>query len=173
MIYLNLAQAKREKIKQQNLVKRQNQMKLAKMDLEFKVFENLAGYFAMQRNDNTKKTPGSSSSCPCWCDCGWDSSSRPLSIFRFSTYHSHLLSTCSQDLGRMRKVVAMSSSRTSLDIGFSLKMDRRAFVNLNLYVVFYWSSVCKRVVCFSLSYVLSVKLCGKKCKNLHKRSSML
>ena len=64
----------------------------------------------------------------------------------------------------MRKVVATSSSRTSLDIGFSLKMDRRAFVNLNLYVVFYWSSVCKRVVCFSLSYVLSVKLCGKNVK---------
>ena len=124
-ISLNLTQAKREKIKQQNLVKRQNQMKLAKMDLEFKVFENLAGYLAMQQNDNTKKTPGSSSSCPCWCDCGWDSSSRPLSIFRFSTYHSHPSSTCSQDLGRMRKVVAMSSSRTSLDIGFSLKMDRR------------------------------------------------
>ena len=122
----------------------------------------------MQQNDNTKKTPGSSSSCPCWCDCGWDSSSRPLSIFRFSTYHSHHLSTCSQGPGRMRKVVAMSSSRTSLDIGFSLKMDRKAFVNLNLYVVFYWSSVCKRVVCFSLSYVLSVKLCGK-----NKRSSML
>ena len=113
---------------------------------------------------NRKKTPGSSSSCPCWCDCGWDSSSRALSIFRFSTYHSHPSSTCSQDLGRMRKVVAMSSSRTSLDIGFSLKMDRRAFVNLNLYVVFYWSSVCKRVVCFSLSYVLSVKLCGKNVK---------
>ena len=30
-------------------------MKLAKMDLEFKVFENLAGYFAMQKNENTKK----------------------------------------------------------------------------------------------------------------------
>ena len=55
MIYLNLAQAKREKIKQQNLVKRQNQMKLAKMDLEFKVFKNLAGYFAMKQNENTKK----------------------------------------------------------------------------------------------------------------------
>ena len=135
-------------------------MKLAKMDLEFKVFKNLAGYFAMQQNETTKKTPGSSSSCPCWCDCGWDSSSRPLSIFRFSTYHSHHLSTCSQGPGRMRKVVAMSSSRTSLDIGFSIKMDPRAFVNLNLYVVFYWSSVCKGVVCFSLSYVLSVKLCG-------------
>ena len=53
--YLNLTQAKREKIKQQNLVKRQNQMKLAKMDLEFKVFKNLAGYLAMQENDNTKK----------------------------------------------------------------------------------------------------------------------
>ena len=122
----------------------------------------------MQQNDITKKTPGSSSSCPCWCDCGWDSSSRPLRIFRFSTYHSHHLSTCSQGLGRMRKVVATSSSRILLDIGFSLKRDRKAFVNLNLYVVFYWSSVCKRVACFSLSYVLSVKLCGK-----NKRSSML
>ena len=30
-------------------------MKLAKMDLEFKVFKNLAGYFAMQQNENTKK----------------------------------------------------------------------------------------------------------------------
>ena len=33
-------------------------MKLAKMDLEFKVFENLAGYFAMQQNENTKKHQG-------------------------------------------------------------------------------------------------------------------
>ena len=30
-------EAKREKIKQQRLVKKQNQMKLAKLDLEFKV----------------------------------------------------------------------------------------------------------------------------------------
>ena len=33
-------------------------MKLAKMDLEFKVFENLAGYFAMQQNKTTKKHQG-------------------------------------------------------------------------------------------------------------------
>ena len=141
-------------------------MKLAKMDLEFKVFKNLAGYLEMQQNDNTKKTPGSNSSCPCWCDCGWDSSSRPLSIFRFSTYYSHLLSTCSQDLGRMRKVVAMSSSRTSLDIGFSLKMDRRAFVNLN-YVRRFLLVVCLQKSCVFFTFLRAVcQIMWKKCKKL-------
>ena len=33
-------------------------MKLAKMDLEFKVFKNLAGYFAMQQKKTPKKQQG-------------------------------------------------------------------------------------------------------------------
>ena len=55
-VSLNLTQAKREKIKQQNLVKRQNQMKLAKMDLEFKVFKNLLDILQCNRMTTQKNT---------------------------------------------------------------------------------------------------------------------
>ena len=47
---MRLCQAKREKIKQQKLVKKQNQMKLATMDLEFKVVSSIVG----NNKDNNK-----------------------------------------------------------------------------------------------------------------------